>query len=289
MNLRNKSKNLKETLIKQAEEQKTKKANKGDKRFLNYFDLKENEKMKIRLLPDGGDSGAYWKEYNIHSIKAKGVDSIRCSYESNGDPCDICDYSYNFHLEGDKDNNGKWRAHSKFLAQCIVLEAPFEVNGHDDEDENPVKLFSMPYGVYEYITEQVIEDQVGELMDTDFYIKKVKGSNGYNNYDKSYFAKNEDPLEDTIIDEFESGELKLYDFAEIVPEETTSEQMSEWLDHAIEVDKKASRTRTTTSSRQSDDEASVNDSDKSGETSSPKKSSARGLLDSLKKKEKNKE
>ena len=285
MNLRNKSKNLKETLIKNDEEKKKGKGGGGDKRFLNYFKLEDGEKMTIRLLPDGGDSGEYWSEYEQHAIKTKGVDPVRCSYESNGESCDVCNYSYQFHLDGDKKNNTKWMGKSKFLAQCLVIDAPFEVNGHDDENENLVKLFSMPYGVYEIIKEAVIEDQIGDIMDTDFIIKNVKGKNGYSNYDRSYFAKKEEPLDAGVVAAFDSGDLVLFDFAEIVPEATTSDEMTEWLDHAIKVDSKASRSTTSTSS---DDKESVDESDEEDDDA-PKKTSAKGLLDRLKKKDNNKE
>lgn len=285
MNLRNKSKNLKETLLRGDEEKKSKKGGGGDKRFLNYFNLEDGEKMTIRLLPDGGDSGEYWSEYAMHSIKTKGVDSIRCSYEANGDSCDVCNHSYQFHLDGDKGNNTRWMAKSKFLAQCIVIDAPFDINGHDDDDENIVKLFSMPYGIYQIIKEAVIEDQIGEIMDTDFIIKNVKGKNGYNNYDRSYFAKKEDPLSDEIIDAFDNGDLELFDLVAETPNATTSDDMTEWLDNAIAVESKTSRPSTTGAS---DDDESVNDSDDKGEETSTKKSSASSLLERLKKKDKNK-
>ena len=135
--------------------------------------------------------------------------------------------------------------------------------------------------------EAVIEDQVGEIFDTDFVIKKTKNSGGQPAYDKSYFVKNEEPLDDAIIDAFDSGELQLYDLSEVIPKATTTEEMDEWLDKAIEKDNKVAR-RTTKTSNDSSDKDDDKDDD-SSDDDKPKKTSAGSLIDRLKAKNKNKE
>lgn len=285
MNLRDKSKNLKAKILKNEEEKKSKKGG-GDKRFLNYFDLEEGEKVTIRLLPDGGDSGEYWAEYHIHGggLKLRGAKTINCAYTSSGEDCPVCQHSYSYFTDGNKDEAGRWRSNNKFLAQCIVIDSPFEVN--EAEDGNPIKLINLPFKVYEILKEAVIEDQVGDIMDTDFIIKKTKNAGGQPAYDKSFFAKNEEPLGDEVCEAFESGELKLYNLFDEIPDATTTADMDEWLDKTIELDNKASRR--STSSRSSKDDDDDNSSSDEDETPN-KKSSASSLLNRLKNKDKNKE
>ena len=283
MNLRDKSKNLKAKILKNEEEKKSKKGG-GDKRFLNYFDLEDGEKVTIRLLPDGGDSGEYWAEYHIHGggLNLRGVNNINCSYTSSAEDCPVCQHSYSYFSEGNKEEAGRWRSNNKFLAQCIVIDSPFEVN--ESEDGNPIKLINLPFKVYEILKEAVIEDQVGDIMDTDFIIKKTKNSGGRPAYDKSFFAKKEEPLGDEVFEAFESGELKLFNLFDEIPAATTTEEMDEWLDKTIALDKKASR-RSTSSGKDDDD----NSSDDSDEDATPKKSSASSLLNRLKNKDKDKD
>jgi len=288
MNLRNKSKNLKEKILKDEEEKKSKKSGKGDKRFLNYFDLDFGEKVTIRLLPDGGDSGDYWAEYEVHGggLKLRGANNINCSYASSGEDCPVCQHSYSYFTDGNKDEAARWRSNNKFLAQCIVIDSPFEVN--ESEDGNPIKLINLPFKVYEILKEAVIEDQVGDIMDTDFIIKKTKNSGGQAAYDKSFFAKKEEPLGDEIFEAFESGELKLYNLFDETPTATTTADMDEWLDKTIALDNKASR-RSTSSRSSNDDDSDSGEDDNKDDDSTPKKSSASSLLDRLKNKDKNKE
>lgn len=286
MGLRDRSKNLKEVLIKQEEARQSKKGNKGDKRYLNYFDLKEGEKMTIRLLPDGGESGEYWIEHHIHQSKVRGVKSIACAYTSSGEDCPVCTYSYDFFLDGKKDMASDWRKNNKFLTQCLVIDAPFEVN--ETDDGNPVKLFNMPFKIYEILKEAIMEEQVGDLMDCDFIIKQTKNSGGRAAYDKSFFAKIEEPLADGIMDAFDSGELELFDLSKEIPDATTTDEMGEWLDDALAKQKKAART---SSESGSSDSGSDDDDDDDGdnEVTPSKKSSASALLAKLKNKDNKKE
>ena len=294
MNLRDRanSKNLRDKIMKNEEEKKSKKGG-GDPRFLNYFDLPENGKMTIRLLPDAGDTGEYWAEYKVHGggLKLRGVDNINCAYSSSGDDCPVCSHAWDFHNEGDKDEASRWRSNDKHLAQCIVMDSAVEVN--ETDDGNPIKLIHLPYKVYEILKEAVIEEQVGEIMDTDFIIKRTVGKNGRASYDKSYFAKSEDPLNDEILDAFESGDLVLFDLFAEAPDATTTEDMDKWLTHALNVDEKAARRSTRSSSKDDDKDGGDGDKDDSGsdddkEESTPKKTSASALLNRLKNKDKNK-
>jgi len=283
---------LREKLLKDDEEKKSKKGG-GDKRFLNYFDLKENGKMTIRLLPDAGDTGEYWSEYEIHGggLKLRGLDNINCSYSSSGEDCPVCQHSWGYHNDGNKEEAKRWRSNSKHLAQCIVMDSPIEVN--ETDDGNPIKLINLPYAVYEILKEAVIEQQVDEIMDTDFIIKRTIGSNGYPAYDKSYFARKEEPLSDEIFEAFDSGELVLFDLFAESPDVTTTEDMDKWLDKAIEVDTKASRRSTSrsddSSSGDADDSSDGDSSNEADGSPEKKKSSASSLLNRLKNKDKNKE
>jgi hypothetical protein len=281
--------NLRDKFVKRDEESKKKKG--GDKRFLNYFDLGYGQKMTIRLLPDGGDSGEYYLKYSTHgpNLKTRGVEGIQCPYDANGDDCPACGYSYDFYNDGNKEEAGKWRRKETFVGQCLVIDSPIEIN--ETDDGNPVKLMYIPWGMLEQINEAVMEQQVDEPMDVDFVIKKTKNSGGFASYDKSYFMKEVEPLDDEILDAFDSGEMNLFDLSKELPAPATTEDVEEWLEKTIETVTKAnSRQNRTNHDDGVDDD--VDDQkyddeqkdDEAGENKPPKKTSAKSLMDRLKKK-----
>lgn len=282
---------LRDKFVKRETEKKTKKG--GDKRFLNYYDLDEGDKMTIRLLPDGGDSGEYWLEYATHggNLKTRGVESISCAYTSSGEDCPACAHSFEYYNDGDKDEAQRWRRKETYIGQCLVIDSPIEVN--ETDDENPVKLLYLPYSVIEEITESIMEQKIGEIIDHDFVIKKTVGKNGYAGYGKSYFNTSEEPLSDDVLDMFEDGSLKLFDLSEELPEASSTDDVEEWLDKTIEIDEKANRRRgagkkSTRTKSDDDDHDDDEDDDKpeKSEKKSTKKVSGSALLNKLKKKEK---
>lgn len=288
--------NLREKFMKRDEEEKSKKSGKGDKRFLNYYDLDFGEKMTIRLLPDGGDSGEYYLEYATHgpNLKTRGVTGIACSYTSSGEDCSVCAKSFDHHSDGDKDEAFKWRRKETFIGQCLVIDSPIEIN--ETEDVNPVKLVYLPWGMVDVIKEAITEGQVENPMDVDFIIKKTKNKGNRAEYGKSYFANSVEPLDDDILDAFDNGEMNLYDLSEELPAATTSEEMEEWLEKTIKiVDKNSKRGNRSGSDNDSDDDSdndSDNDSaddpddDSDNDSTTVKKTSASDLMNRLKNKKK---
>jgi len=283
-----KAKNLREKFVKKDQEQKAKK-NSGDKRFLNYFDLEFGEKMTIRLLPDGGDSGEYYLEYSTHgpNLKTRGVKSIACSYMSSGEDCPACGKSFDFYNDGDKTEAQKWRRKETHIGQCLVIDSPIEID--ECEDSNPVKLMYLPWGMLEQIKEAIMEGQVDDPMDVDFVIKKTKNQGGYADYSKSYFVKTVEPLDDEILDAFDNGEMSLYDLSEELPAPTTTEEVAAWLEKTEEIVSKAGNRSSRVSNDEDDEddtpkEESSEDEDKEEPSSKSKPKSAKDLMSRLKKK-----
>ena len=276
---------MKERFTKKSEAKKSGKG--GDKRFLNYFDLKEGEKMTIRLLPDGGNSGEYWLEYATHggNLKLRGLDSISCAYTSSGENCPACAHSFDYHNDGDKEQAQRWRSKETHIGQCMVVDAPMEIN--ETEDGNPIKLVYLPFSIVEEIQEAIMEGKIGEIMDHEFTIKKTIGKNGFAQYNKSYFNTTEDPLADDILKMFDDGKLNLFDLSEELPAPTSTEEVDEWLEKAIELDDKMSRRKSGRKSTKAED----HDGDRDGggkeeEAPASKKVQGSSLMDRLKKKEK---
>lgn len=289
-----KAMNLREKFIQEQEDKKNKRSGGNtDKRFLNYFDLEEGQKMTIRLLPDGGDSGEYWLEYSTHGskLKVRGVDSIACAYTSSGEECPACQKFFDLWEEDNKDEAKRWGKKETIIAQCLVVDSPIEVN--ETEDGNPVKLIYLPFGVRDMIKEQIIEGQIEDPSDFELILKKTKNSGGYAAYDKSYFDMKSEPLSDEIIEMFDSGELELFDLSEELPAATTTEDVDEWMDKVMPlVDKhdrrKGSGSSSSKSTPASHDDNDNGDNDNDGDDTPPKptKVKASDLVNKLKKKDK---
>jgi hypothetical protein len=254
MSIRNMAKSSKD-LRKQAEEKAAKKGNKGkDLRFLNYYDMEEGEKLAIRFLPDP-ETGEYWTEYATHgpNLKLRGLDAIACAYTSSGEDCPACSYSFDFHNDGDKQQAGRWRRKETYIGQVLVTDKNPAIEVNESEDGNPVKLIYIPWAVIDNIQEAIMEGRIGEVIDHDFILKKTANKGGQAAYDKSYFKETEDILDDDVLELFEDDEsgVYLYKLSEELPAPSTTEEVEEWLEKAIELDAKTSRRRkgTTDSSR----------------------------------------
>lgn len=223
-----------------------KKGNKNDTRLLNYYDLKEGEKMKILLVPD--TNGELWAKFKKHgpNLKLPDAGSINCAYTSSGDNCPACQKGFdllNLAKEtGDeayKTEAKRWFARDYTLVSCIVLESPIEIQ--ESPDHNQVKLMYLPYKIETMIKEAVTEGQVDqeEIPFTPLVIKKTKNPGGYASYDHSFFDRktvDDDDLEfldDMVVEQFDYNDL------DVIPPAATEAEVEEWLEKAEEVDAKA--------------------------------------------------
>ena len=235
---------LNTSLKKQIENEDSQKK-KVDTRFLNYYDLKDNEKVKILLIPDA--EGRAWGKFRKHgpNLNITGVGGVRCSYESSGVDCPACQKGFEL-LElakqsGDesyKDEAKRWFARDYTLMSCLVLESPFEVQ--EAPDGNQVKLLWVPYVVETLIRENIKEGVIdeSELFTTPLYIKK--STNGkFANYKNSYFDRKS--VSDDELAFFEDMKVEQYDYENLdaIPAPTTESEVAEWLTKAIEVDERA--------------------------------------------------
>jgi hypothetical protein len=245
MSIRNKAKkasNMREEIEKRKSEGGKKKG--GDKRFLNYYDMKVGEKLTVRFLPDP-ETGEYWAEYATHgpNLKLRGLDGISCAYTSSGEECPACTHSFDYYNDGDKTQAQRWRRKETYIGQVLVMDEEPMIEVNETEDGNPVKLLYIPWGVIEVMQEAIMEERIGEIIDHDFIIKKTEKKGGQANYDKSYFKETEDILPDEVLDAFDEGEFTLHDLSKELPAPSTTEDVDEWLEKAIELDEKTSRRR----------------------------------------------
>ena len=234
--------------LKQQIENENKREKKQDKRFLNYYDLKEGEKIKLLIVPD--TNGNLWTKFRKHgpNLKVPGVGSVRCLHEAAGENCPACEKGFEFlnlhresGLKEHKDEAKRWFARDYLLMSCIVLESPIEIA--ESPDKNQVKLLFVPYAVEniikEAITEGVLEED--EICSTPFFLKKTLNGGGYADYTNSYFARkqiDDDELEffsDLVVEQYD------YDTIDVIPEAPSHEEVEEWLAKAIELDAKAKK------------------------------------------------
>lgn len=246
---------VKQNLKKDIENDK-KSNNKNDGRILNYFDLKEGEKMTILFVPDV--NGEFWSRFSKHGPQVKiknakgqatsvrGIGSINCSYKSSGEDCPACIKGFDLFAEAKETNSKelkeegkKWMPRDYTLVSCIVLESPVDIA--TDETKNEVKLFYLPYAIEETIKESIEEGIIDEdaLCTTPFIIKKTEGKGGNASYANSYFGRKQvtdedlEFLEDLVVEQYDYSNLDL------IPPPSTSEDVQEWLDKAEETYAKA--------------------------------------------------
>lgn len=237
--LKNKLK-LKTNLKKQIEQEGQKK---NDTRLLNYYDLKDGERMRVLFIPDASN-GELYRKWKVHgpNLNMRGLKGIRCHDEAQQSNCPICAQGFALLNEGKEPGNDyeaykteakKFFARDYTLGQCIVLEAPFEVQ--QSPDHNQVKLFFLPWAVEEKIREAIIEGFVNEddLCMTPFVIKNTKNGQ-HNTYKNSYFERK--MVDDDTLAAFDDEVVEAYDLStiDIVPAVPTREEAEEWLDKAIE-------------------------------------------------------
>jgi len=240
MSLKNKLK-LKTNLKKKIENES---APKKDTRYLNFYDLKDGEKMKILFVPCAG-SGELYRKWKVHgpNLGIRGVGGVRCSDEANQQDCPACQQGYALLNEGKEDGNDyeaykeeakKWFSREFTLAQCLVLEAPFEVS--ESPDNNEVKLIRLPWAIEEKIRESVLEGIVDEddICLRPFVIKNTMNGK-YNTYKNSFFHPKQ--VDDEVLEAFDDEDLVVepYDLEtiDVIPEETTEAEVEAWLEKAI--------------------------------------------------------
>lgn len=233
-------KNLREKYLKLKEEEEEKKKRRGgksDKRFLNYFDLGDDQTMTVRFLPDASGEDIF-VSYSEHGKELwdKGVkERISCASTSMGEKCPACSYSYQLYQSGDKDGAKDWRRKESFLSQVLVIESPIEIN--QSEDGNIVKLFNMPFAIKEIIVESILNQIIDDPTAHDFVIKKTKNKGGFAEYGKSFFKPKTTDLPANV--EAMLDKVTLFNLSELVPAPASAAQVQEWLSAAQQiVDKK---------------------------------------------------
>jgi len=212
-------------------QQQKKEKGKGDPRFLNYYELKEGETMTIRILPDGGDNDeSFFAEYAVHEGNQEiGVKTVPCA-NNWGERCPICAKSYELYQDGD-DTSKAFRKNTKYIAQCVVVDSPIEIN--ENPDGGIIKLIHMPFQMYDVAVEGIMNGTVEDPFDLEdgnmFVIKKTKQGK-YNRYDKSYWQAKPSMVPEEILVELVKDENELLDLSTLIPDSVEMSALEEWLD-----------------------------------------------------------
>ncbi|MBG24107.1 MAG: hypothetical protein CMF22_11730 [Idiomarinaceae bacterium] len=238
----NVKKNLREDI-----EAANKKGKRKDPNALNYYDLKDGEKMTV-LFVASEQTGDIWFRHGLHGKGLRGIDRVRCPrIESGGtDNCPICEYGFALNAEykegGSKDPVLRER-YRTFLGkdqtamQCVVMESPMEIS--QSPDGNQVKMFIAPKGIVDQITNQIVEGQLDEddIVTTPFTIKKTNNGGGFPKYDDSFFARK--PIADADLEAFDDKVIETWDFraegTPEIPKQLDEEGLKEWLEKAIRI------------------------------------------------------
>lgn len=270
---------LKQSLKKEIEQESAGGGNR-DLRFVNYYDLKFEERMTVLFVPDV--NGEFWSKFSKHgpNLRYKSadgkdrnvrIDHTNCARVSSGDDCSICQKGFDLFAKskdtGDKYYHAegkKWMPRDYTLVSLVVIESPMEIVS--DETDNQVKLMYLPYGIEKVIRENISEELISEdeLCTTPFVIKKTKNHGGKADYSSSYFLRNQ--VTDDDISFLEDLNVDQYDYLtlDVIPKNTTSDEMDDWLGKAEEAYLKATNTvsKGKSSGDDEDEEESSNQSPK---------------------------
>lgn len=256
---------LKKTI---AEDKESRGSKKSDKRFLNYWDLPFEGKMKIVLVPDV--NGQLMKKYAIHGPKmdVRGLPSVGCSRVNQGLECSICDVGFDIIRESKdlksvtqqkkmKEAGKAWLQKDCTLLSCIVIDSG-DVEVQQTEDGNEVKLFMVPYKVEEMI-KNAIEDGLidqEDIPNTALVIKKTRqAGSDVASYEHSFFERKK--LADEVLDAFDSDDVvvNLFDYEDldVIPADPTESEANEWINTAYAKLKTASNSNSKDSDEDEDD------------------------------------
>lgn len=207
------------------------KGKKNDSRILNFYDLGDNEKLKVVLIPD--EEGMVMHKFHKHGPKLDnpGVGSIACMYKMDGESCPVCAHGWSLYQNGDE-NSKKWLPKDYHVVQCVVVDDDPPIEIPDNEDGNVVKIFYMPFNVYERIKETIKEGLIEDPTEHVFVIKKTKNQGGRSSYANSYFIP--DPIPDNIVEAFSEIDVEPYNLKEegIIPQVPTVDEAEQWLERA---------------------------------------------------------
>lgn len=235
--LKNKLK-LKKNIREQVEKEDQKSGG-PDKRFLNFYDLKQNEKMSVLIVPD--PNGELWVKYKKHgpNMGIRGLETVGCAYHAAGQDCPACMKGFEL-LElaketGDdnyKKEAKKWFARDYTVMNVIVLDSPIDVVEADDG--NQIKLMYVPFAIEKLIKEQIKEGILDEdeLVSTPLVVKMDKNGAGFADYSSSFFSRKavtEEELE--VFDDFKVEPYDLMNL-DIIPEAPSTEEVMEWVEKA---------------------------------------------------------
>lgn len=203
-------------------------ASKDKPEVLPYYKLDFNEKMEVAFIPY--EDGDLFKHFKRHggNLGVSGVGSVDCIWHSRGESCPACAKGYTY-VENGKGTpmSKKWMAKDTFVAQVVVLSAPFDIEPL--EDGNEVRLFYMPFAVKEKIIEAFQEGIIEDPTQHTFVIKKTKSAGGEASYQNSYFIQQ--PISDDVIAAFEGAKVEVLDLEalEVAPKYVTAPEIEDWI------------------------------------------------------------
>ncbi len=216
--------------IKQSAEKASSGGKKDDPRFLNYYNLAdEDQSIVVRFLPVN-ESGDIFLDYHIHQHKDRSIPTVACAYRSSNQDCPVCSAGWDAYQAGDKTTSMMLKSQEKILAQVVVVHSDIPIAVSDDG--NMVKLMHVPFAIRDEVLKQINNGLItGDLMEVDFVIKRAIGKNKQPHYKNSFFKPNGGySIPQEFIDSFDAGNSYLYDMTKEVPAATTTADMQEWLD-----------------------------------------------------------
>ena len=212
-------------------------ANTGGSQFLPFWDMKTNEQMTVRFLPDANQDNPllFVVEKLTHTLEINGErKNVPCLKMYGNDDCPICKVSAAFFKKKDKDNGLKYWRKKQYIAQVLIQEDPLPANDEGKTNEGTVRPIMLGPKIYDAV-KLAIED--GELEEvpcdyengTDFIIKKGKQGE-FADYSRSKFARNPSALDPSVVEEI--GE-KLVDLSTLLPKEPDLEYVNDLLEQAM--------------------------------------------------------
>ena len=178
----------------------------------------------IRFLPApaaDGDDALPWVRVFSHGFQGPGGWLIDNCLTTVGEKCPVCEHNsvlWNSGIEANKEIVRKQKRKLNYIANVLVISDP-----KHPENEGQVKLFKFGKKIFDKITEAMNPDFEDETPVNPFdlweganFKLKIRNVEGYRNYDKSEFDKQEALFDgdDEKLEKLWKSEYSLKDFTD---------------------------------------------------------------------------
>lgn len=192
-------------------------------KFFPFYKMDFDQVTTIRFLPDLDEDNplGFIVENKYHELMVNGKKKRIACMKMYGEPCPCCEASQKYYNEGDQEMGKKFWRKIDYIAQCIIVNCPFDYPV--TAEENPVRLVSLSTKLYGKVENAIVKGDLDEMPFNmqngyDFRILKTKQGE-YADYSNSDFARKSTAIAPALLEKIELYDLSKYRYGKIEREQ----------------------------------------------------------------------